>query len=558
MRCPYCKTENRDDREKCYHCGKDLSMLRLIANRAKNHYNHALEHAERGRLNEAVGELNNALQLRSDFPEARLLLGTVYAQLKQYTEARQQWEKLLESNKSSERAHKYLADLPEAKRVLPAARRVRAVLAASAGAVLVVVAISAALLWPSRQEQLLSDAWTAFNQNDYAKSRDILARAERPFSDADIEQSATRLDQSIESLLSARLSLVQDLLAAENFDSAKAEIEDLRAWSLPVEFAHSLDDKQNMLGELAERQLLQLAGREFNAQNYRRLTRAAEEYAELFPDSPVEEELLDQFRQKGEFELAGLLERAEGMMGEIEQRSEFQGTLVQARKLSEVLGRGESRIQNLESEAERRRAEQQLALADELYGERRFQQALSVLQLVEARHLDERLMRWEQQLRTDITRAHTRRQLADARALLRQGDFISAADLRARIEAPASLQDEVADFDQALEQQRERAAVEAFYALMERGDRLESAQVDPAEARDTLQRVELASGNLPPALGALGHDDIVFFRAIAHRVLGDEDAFRAAAAELRDRFPESPYTLSLERIEAREIEPAVP
>ena len=34
MLCPYCQTENRDDREACYYCKKDLSMLRLIVNKA--------------------------------------------------------------------------------------------------------------------------------------------------------------------------------------------------------------------------------------------------------------------------------------------------------------------------------------------------------------------------------------------------------------------------------------------------------------------------------------------------------------------------------------------
>lgn len=65
MICPFCNTENRDDQDVCYHCNKDLSMLRLIINKAKHHYNLALEHAERGRYYEAITELNNSIELDS-------------------------------------------------------------------------------------------------------------------------------------------------------------------------------------------------------------------------------------------------------------------------------------------------------------------------------------------------------------------------------------------------------------------------------------------------------------------------------------------------------------
>ena len=57
MRCPFCKTENRDDLETCYSCEKDLSMLRLIVQKARAHFNRALEFAERDRNEEAIAEL---------------------------------------------------------------------------------------------------------------------------------------------------------------------------------------------------------------------------------------------------------------------------------------------------------------------------------------------------------------------------------------------------------------------------------------------------------------------------------------------------------------------
>ena len=63
MLCPYCQTDNREDRETCYICGKDISTIRLVTNKARQHYNDALEHAERGRTTEAIDELKNAIDL---------------------------------------------------------------------------------------------------------------------------------------------------------------------------------------------------------------------------------------------------------------------------------------------------------------------------------------------------------------------------------------------------------------------------------------------------------------------------------------------------------------
>ncbi|MCX7765787.1 MAG: tetratricopeptide repeat protein, partial [Candidatus Sumerlaeia bacterium] len=83
MICPYCRTINRDDQDICYHCNRDLSMLRLIVNKAKHHYNIALEHAERGRYVQAITELQNALDLDRHNIDALVVLGTVYARMGQ-------------------------------------------------------------------------------------------------------------------------------------------------------------------------------------------------------------------------------------------------------------------------------------------------------------------------------------------------------------------------------------------------------------------------------------------------------------------------------------------
>ena len=108
MRCPYCQTENRDDREKCYHCEKDVSMLRVIVNKARHHYNVALEHAERGRIHEAVNEMRNCIDLDHQFAPAHVVLGTLYAKRGEFDKARECWNTALALNPDMAKSRDYL------------------------------------------------------------------------------------------------------------------------------------------------------------------------------------------------------------------------------------------------------------------------------------------------------------------------------------------------------------------------------------------------------------------------------------------------------------------
>lgn len=117
MKCPICNTENRDERAECYHCQADLSALRLLVTRAKQHYNNAIEHAERKRYDQAIIELKSALELYNDFPTAHNVLGTIYAKQGKYQAAIAEWEETLALNPVYKKAHDYIL---QAQSYLPA------------------------------------------------------------------------------------------------------------------------------------------------------------------------------------------------------------------------------------------------------------------------------------------------------------------------------------------------------------------------------------------------------------------------------------------------------
>jgi tetratricopeptide (TPR) repeat protein len=125
MLCPFCQTENRDDQEVCYHCNKDISMLRLIVNKAKHHYNQGLEFAERGQIDDAITEMRNALELDASMVDAHVVLGTLHAKKEQFAEARQCWNDALAIDHCIYKAHQYLDKAELAQYVFPALHRLR-------------------------------------------------------------------------------------------------------------------------------------------------------------------------------------------------------------------------------------------------------------------------------------------------------------------------------------------------------------------------------------------------------------------------------------------------
>ncbi len=119
MRCPQCKTENRDENPQCYHCGSDLTLLRSVVIKARHLFNAALEHTERGRNVEAIANLKSAIELDASFVNAWVVLGTIYAKENQPQEAETAWKRALACDSRFEKAHEYLLKLREISQTSP-------------------------------------------------------------------------------------------------------------------------------------------------------------------------------------------------------------------------------------------------------------------------------------------------------------------------------------------------------------------------------------------------------------------------------------------------------
>lgn len=125
--CPHCGTANRLTRTACVQCERDLSVLRVVANKAKHHFNTALEHAERRRWDEAIVELKNCLDLDASHVSAWVVLGTCLAKLERFEEAREAWQRALAIDPRFAKAHDYLGRVEQMPVAVRYRRRLRLV-----------------------------------------------------------------------------------------------------------------------------------------------------------------------------------------------------------------------------------------------------------------------------------------------------------------------------------------------------------------------------------------------------------------------------------------------
>jgi hypothetical protein len=209
MICPYCNTVNLDERENCYYCDKDLSMLRLIVNKAKHHYNLAVEHAERSRFYEAIVELQNSLDLNKSNINARVLLGTVYAKQKKFEEAIIEWEKALSMSSSTEKAHNYINKARKVENALPVLRWVKPAIFSISGSVVIILVLIFLILRPSAPEILLKKAVNDYNNKQYGAALDQFNDFEKKHSSSSLSHIAHRLSESIKKEINIKKDAIQ-------------------------------------------------------------------------------------------------------------------------------------------------------------------------------------------------------------------------------------------------------------------------------------------------------------------------------------------------------------
>ncbi|MBN1516944.1 tetratricopeptide repeat protein [Candidatus Sumerlaeota bacterium] len=242
MKCPYCSAENLENRDSCYHCGKDLAMLRVIVNRARHHYNLALEHAERQRYHEAITELNSALELDRNFINSHVVLGTIYAKMDEHDKARECWKNALALDPSIHKAHTYLEKLDLVVEVRPWVQRLRGMVAIAALIVIAMIGVIGYFILPDPALDNFDAAVAAYEQGNYQGAIDQLKTVKSTFRHRYLASIAQDYEQLINKECRLAMIHIHQLLDSSEFQAAAEQINTLSKRHPPKRYAAQLQE----------------------------------------------------------------------------------------------------------------------------------------------------------------------------------------------------------------------------------------------------------------------------------------------------------------------------
>jgi len=570
MICPYCQTENRDDRESCYYCNKDLSMLRLIVNKAKHHYNQALEFAERNRLDDAIGELKNALDLDETLVSAQVVLGTLYAKKEMFSEACQCWNRALALNHHFEKAHDYLVKAESAQYVFPVMKRLKTLSLGLSG-LLVILLVLCILFGVS-----------AFS-TDPALSR--VRESANLLRDGD-----AMTGQAVQILDAVGDQKKASPIALDIADGVKAQVQreweerlDLTAGALnnrdPYSALLILDSTlskspslmiRKSLGRLRQRadqqmsELFRDAADDFFAGQYtfERLRDEADHFLSVNKSGPARDEVVKLYDKARQVQRERLVSEA--------TVAAAQAPIAEAaRTIKDYEGRapelGPRLHALLDARLAREAAKIQTAIG-ELTAQGAFDKArgrlpeLSVLYQTAQRPVSAELFKQSENLIAEGERhardEALRRALNETRQAYAGKDWEKFLKLSQHSERLTGNAVELAQFAAQRQEAQAALAVATWQWYQQRADAYDSGRLTPDEAARTLQTYEQTLAHLPASLAG-SQGSILYFAAAAHARLGQIDRARELLARLRQQFPKARILKNAAKLQ-KKLEPAAP
>jgi hypothetical protein len=541
MICPQCKTENRDERTECYHCGQELSTLRMIVNRARNHYNEALEHAERGRDEEASRELRHALELDGSFVEAWLVLGTLHARAERLDEAREAWRTALAQDARFERGHNYLLKAEQIEPALPAMRRLR--LAALGLGLLLILAVAFAVFQsrPDTGMDKIGDALTLRENNRWGEALERLEAAKSdPLAPRRTRRVAESLGDALAADLRGRLEKARWLADSGDFAGADGVMDGIESLAPPAWAAQELGATHDRLVaamiEEARSRVARFRSGELPYEALQDELRGWLQIVEGSPDSSALHELLTETTEEHRRTLMARL-RPEILALEDDVQA--------ARRIDELAVQYPALKSDLEDILRSRLAvtsEARVNEFDRLVREGRLDAARE--RLLELRALYESLGRAAPadliaRMEAGMTRGEKSIALERLRRAFTEGDYEAVLELASAMEGLELTESESAEID-ARRAEAERLLAAELWTWSQALDReFEMVTISLDDARLMLDHYNLIIRHAPRQESVYRTTRTLFRAAAAELRLGRAAEARALIQRLRADFPES-------------------
>jgi len=230
-------------------------MLRLIVQKARSHFNTALEFAERDRNEEAIAELNNALELDRSHVNSHIVLGTLYAKLGQIDKAEEYWKEALAIDPRFQKAREYLDKVGAGRRSLPVVRRQRFYMIAMMVFMCVLGAWVVTAEWrqatkPSYAQ--LQRAWTLYRTKDDAGALEALKKIPKADKDDLIAGQALVLADIIHTQERLLLEAAGKYLDRLDLPNAYSQMAELLNHTPPSEMASKALELRGRIVEASE------------------------------------------------------------------------------------------------------------------------------------------------------------------------------------------------------------------------------------------------------------------------------------------------------------------
>ncbi len=547
MICPFCNTQNRDDQDICYHCNKDLTMLRLIVNKAKHHYNLALEHAERNRYYEAITELQNALDLDKSYVDARVVLGTIYAKQNNLDKAAAEWEAALATDSHFYKAHQYLLKAQKIGEVLPVLKWVKILGATLVIAILLVITVFIYYNRPHPNEALLREAWSYYQGNNYRQALTALDQIQEKASDQNLLMSSTILRDHIKTTLGTQIATVKNLLANQDYIGTIEAAQSLHQVNPDEETSALLTDLLEQAKANAFQQVEQLIQQyDKSGTGYDDLMIQSQKLIALLGDHADVQQLREKIVQVEEQQLKRAFEK---LQKEYKQTRDTKTALAAAQQLLDA-NPGTSlheQIQNFMDSARMSSIEYLLGTARSQVEQRAFDKARATLDRI---------------LQSSNLSSALRDELATVKAMY---DSEQAGDLIQRLKAlnakkeyaqVIKLATEASQFnltandrkviDRETALARRRYAIELYKWMLARDPKFEECRISVEEAQRTVDNYQIVLDYLPKKAYGYAFDEVTFYIGSAFMRLGQHEKGKEFFRKLHSEYSSSSYNKDAE------------
>jgi len=535
-------------------------MLRLIVNKAKHHYNLAVEHAERNRFYEALTELQNSLDLDKTNANAHLLMGTIYAKQKKFDEAIRQWEAALQMDPTIYKAYNYIPKAKKLEGAIPTFRLLKITLAILAVCIIIIGILTFKNLRTNPAEVLFNKALSDYKNNQYGKALERIEESNKKYPASSFIPLVRHLADTIQKEVAERKTEVLNHMYASDYSGALeavSSMEKLNPDPATNQFLKLIrDDAKFALGKYIETQLTEY---EKKGTAVASLRQDIDKFAKFFPHDRVTiqfQERLRAVRSKEAMVDESFLQRKienilsldditksltalEDFNGQYPEFSRKSGVPLKIRSLKQIF------ITGALLEAERALEKDDYSLTSSTLA-RITKQDLSSFPRLSQEYNNLKKTFVSRQKDEEGRKAHEF--LAKVESALKQNNLDDLHSLIAQKDSVHLTEKEQEHLNRMVKTAREKTAVTSYEDIMAIGIPKTPNDLSEADARKTLSALSAIQLFLPPDIAHQAKDKLLYLACASHLRLGETEKAREIFNNLLREFPHSPYLPMAARI----------